>query len=415
MIKFTSCLFTSCLFTSCLFTFGEAITNEQNLYNHLLNNNSYDSRIRPVKNFNDRVNTTFSLKINSLEFFKQPEEKIKFNVELDLYWKDELLNWDPNKFNGVKSLNIDPAEIWTPDIELYNSGGFPEVWAKNYKSIVNFNGDIFLTIPVLLTFSCFLELKDFPFDKQVCNMTFGSWKFSKNYLDIRVINETIVKKPIINYNNFYHNEWNIIKVIGITEDIEYKCCPGDYFPTSTLSIELERKFTKYNIVIIMTLFLTISSMNILLLSMGKYRRTFILVFIPLTIIWVQLDIASKNPVIEYPTKMEKILMTCYYVCILCAFYSGILFCLLNNKIDLDRFGIVSDINRAYLIGSNNLNGPNNLNGSRKNMKTVYYYDDNEIVGKKYLKFRKKVKKVDNIIKIMISLVFIVSILYIIYS
>ena len=115
------------------------------------NTNIYDKRVRPVRNFEDAVNTTFSLKINSSDYFKQPEEKIRFNVELDLYWKDEFLTWDPSNFNGVTSLNIDPHEIWTPDIELYNSSGYPELWTRNSESKIDFRGNVFLSIPMLIT------------------------------------------------------------------------------------------------------------------------------------------------------------------------------------------------------------------------------------------------------------------------
>lgn len=363
--------------------------------------NIYDKRVRPVINFEEAVNTTFSLKINSLDYFKQPEEKVRFNVELDLYWKDLFLRWDPNLFNGVRSLNIDPNDIWTPDIELYNSGGYPELWTRNSESTVDYLGNIFLSIPMLITFSCFLELERFPFDRQTCSMEFGSWKFNKRYLDIRVINESLTNHSIINYDNFYHNEWDIKSVSGKTEDVEYLCCPGDYFPTSTLSIELERKYTKYNIVIIMTVFLTISSLNVLMLSMEKYRRTFILVFIPLTIIWVQLYVSSQIPVIEYSTKMEELLMVCYYICMISAIYSGILFCILNNELlILDRLGIKKDIKRSYKI-------------KPKNSNIIYYYGEHEIVGKKYLGFRRKMKIIDNVIKIGLTISFFFSILGII--
>jgi nicotinic acetylcholine receptor, invertebrate len=376
-----------------MFDSGSGTSDDMNMSNII-----YDKRVRPVRNFEDVVNTTFSLKLNSLDYFKQPEEKIRFNVELDLYWKDQFLTWEPSNFNGVTSLNVDPNEIWTPDIELYNSGGYPELWTKNSESTVDYMGNVFLSIPMLITFSCFLELEEFPFDTQVCSMEFGSWKFNKRYLDIRVINETLTKHPIINYDNFYHNEWNIISTNGVTDDIEYLCCPGDYFPTSTLSIELQRKYTKYNIVIIMTIFLTISSLNVLLLSMEKYRRTFILVFIPLTIIWVQLYVASQIPVIRYSTKMEELLMVCYYICMLCAIYSGLFFCILNNELKiLEKFGVRSNIKRNYKIKPHNTD-------------VIYFYKEHEIVGKKYLDFRKKIKILDNLIKSILTICFFFSIL-----
>ena len=262
-------------------TFAQRLSNQERLYQHLFELNTsnfdeedyyyeeesesqfvdglYDSRVRPVFIFNNYVNTTFSIKINSLEFFKQPEEKIKFNVVLDLYWKDEFLRWQPRNFGNVTSINVNPNNIWMPDIELYNSGAFPELWTKDLEATLDHNGNVYLPIPVLLTFSCNLELEEFPFDRQLCSMEFGSWKFSKRYLDIRVINETLMRKDIVEYENFYHNEWDIVNAYGITEDLEYLCCPGEIFPTSTLTIELERKYTKYNIVILMTIFLTLSS------------------------------------------------------------------------------------------------------------------------------------------------------------
>ena len=358
----------------------------------------YDNRVRPVYDFNNCINTTFSIKINSLEFFKQPEEKIKFNVELDLYWKDEFLTWRPKKFNNVTRINVNPENLWIPDIELYNSGSFPELWTKELKATLDYKGNIFLPIPVLLTFSCNLELENFPFDKQTCSMSFGSWKFSKKYLDIRVINETLLKKRIIDYNGFSHNEWDIVSATGITEDIEYNCCLGSYYPTSTLTIELQRKYTNYTIVIIMTVFLTLSSLNILLLSMEKYRRTFILVFIPLSIIWVQLYISSKIPVIEYSTKMENLLMACYYTCMIAAFYSGIFYCILNNELQiLQKLGIKINIEKEDFWKPDNI-------------KLIYNSNNNEIVAKKYLHLRSIFKKMDNIIKTVLFFSFFFSVL-----
>ena len=46
----------------------------------------------------------------------------------------------------------------------------------------------------------------------------------------------------------------------------------DFFPTSTLNIQLARKYTRYSVVIIMSVFLTVSSINILMLSMEKYKE-----------------------------------------------------------------------------------------------------------------------------------------------
>jgi hypothetical protein len=92
---------------------------------------------------------------------------------------------------------------------------------------------------------------------------------------------------------------------------------------------------------------------------------------------------------------------CYYVCMICAIYSGILFCILNNELlILDRLGIKKDIKRSYKI-------------KPKNSNIIYYYGEHEMVGKKYLGFREKMKIIDNIIKIGLTVSFFFSILGII--
>jgi len=162
-------------------------------------------------------------------------------------------------------------------------------------------------------------------------MTFGSWKYSANYLDLR---------PFKNHNKFNNisvdplfsnNEWKIIDTYVIHEDIEYLCCSGELWPNSFYTIVLKRNYTKYMVVIAMTLLITIASLVILTFSMNNYTRTFVLVFLPLSIIWLQVYISSKIPVIEYYTLMEKLLITCFIITILNALESAFIYVMLNEK------------------------------------------------------------------------------------
>ena len=125
-------------------------------------------------------------------------------------------------------------------------------------------------------------------------MTFGSWKYAKNTLDLRPFNEFEDFKNISVNEDFSHNEWNIIDVNVTHTDVEYLCCPGDYYPNSVFTITLERNPTKYTVVIIMTVFITIGDFIVLLLPSDNYRRTFILVFVPLTLIWLQIYIVKDT-------------------------------------------------------------------------------------------------------------------------
>ena len=35
-------------------------------------------------------------------------------------WTNPFLKWDPDKYGGIDTINIDPKQIWKPDIILYN-------------------------------------------------------------------------------------------------------------------------------------------------------------------------------------------------------------------------------------------------------------------------------------------------------
>ena len=82
-----------------------------------------------------------------------------------------------------------------------------------FNSVIKLNSDGYLTWvrPIIYSFSCPLSLKDFPYDKQSCSMTFGSWRLSKQFLDIYPFNSTNPNyRPIQVSKDFSHNEWNII-------------------------------------------------------------------------------------------------------------------------------------------------------------------------------------------------------------
>ena len=80
--------------------------------------------------------------------------------------------------------------------------------------------------------------------------------------------------------------------------------------------------------------MTLSSLIVNLLNISNYSRTYISVFIPLTLIWLQIHSSSKIPVIEESTLLERIIQLCFYTTIICAFESGIIYNIVSNKYNL---------------------------------------------------------------------------------
>lgn len=364
--------------------------NEIELRNILFKN--YSSKNIPIKNQSSNILLKYGIQINSLEYFNQIDENIKFNTLIILRWQDELLNWDiqlhNNHRHNLDYITVMSYQVWKPDLELYNAAEKPIIYDNNGALKLFYNGTIFYNRPTKYSFSCKLELHDFPFDTQVCKMTFGSWKYSKSTLNLVPFSENDFVKNISVSDRFSHNEWNIID-IGVThEDIEYLCCPGEYYPNSVFSISLKRNPQKYIVVIIMTIFITISDFFITFIKVDNYRRTFILVFIPLTLLWLQIYIASKIPVIEYPTLMEKILLGCFVITILNAFESAVLYLFIialkdkNNKFvkttfnkELLKYSILNYISKKYYdlnLSNNNINNIHNFDILYRSFLIVFF-------------------------------------------
>lgn len=295
---------------------------------------NYDKNIRPVLNNEDPINLEFGIEIKSLENFDQKAENIKFNFWVTMVWKDEYLNWNSTEYNQ-DFLDVSPNDVWLVDLELYNAADKPYAYDSNSVLKLNSDGYITWVRPIIYSFSCHLSLKDFPYDTQSCSMTFGSWRLSKQFLDIYPFNSTNPNYRSIQVSeDFSHNEWDIIDMKTDPQDIEYKCCPGELWPNTIYTIHLERKSTKYDVVIIMSLVLTITAIIVTFIDLSKYTRFYLLVFIPLTIIWLQIHIAGKIPVIEYATSMELFFLNCFYTMLVVVFESGILFNLGKQDIGL---------------------------------------------------------------------------------
>ncbi len=42
------------------------------------------------------------------------------HVWLRMAWNDNRIQWNPNDWNGIESLNIDANQLWLPDVVPYN-------------------------------------------------------------------------------------------------------------------------------------------------------------------------------------------------------------------------------------------------------------------------------------------------------
>lgn len=323
---------------------------------------NHSKYVRPVKNRNDKINITMGMAVETLEEFNQKEESIMLNIWLRMNWDNEYLFWNINDYN-INFLSIDSNEVWIPDIELLNAAKKPEIYTLVGGIMLYSDGNYLWSRPGVFKFSCPLDLKEFPFDIQICNMNFGSWIYSSKYINLDPYEEK--EKQIDVLETFSHSEWKFLDA-QVEKNLEERdCCPNETFPILNYKFRFQRYPHYYKLSMAMTITLVVVSFIIILMEPDNVSRTSTAVFIPLTILALQLTITNKIPVVGYFTLMDNFFLLCFTTSMLCSIESGIIYSLitsrnkfmykvleklldLNNLIDKDKKKNITEINKFML-------------------------------------------------------------------
>ena len=312
-----------------LFNLSYSLNEETNLRNDLMN--GYNKYVRPVNNYNDMLNVNMGLAVQNLEEFNQIKETMDLNIWVRMNWKNDLLYWNSSE-NNISFLSMNVDNIWTPDIELLNGVAKPEIYIIDEALNLYSDGSIFRSKPGIFRFSCALDLREFPFDIQTCTMKFGSWTYNNDLMYILPYEEK--EKQIDVLSSFSHSEWGIKSYKLVNYNETRLCCPGKNYSINEYTFELQRFPHYYKLSMGMTISLVIVSFIIMLMKPDNVSRTGTAVFIPLTILALQLTIADKIPVVGYYTLMDNFFLCCFITSMFVSIESGLIFSLTTTKNNL---------------------------------------------------------------------------------
>lgn len=335
-------LFSFCLLVLNSFDCLNASQIEQNLRTTLLTD--YNKYIRPVENFNDTLDVTLGLAVQNIESFDQIQETIQLNIWLRKYWKNSLLDWNYSDFS-ITQLTLDNDEVWTPDIELINAATKPDIYTLKGGMYLYNDGSMLWSMPTVYKFSCALELHNFPFDTQDCSLRFGSWTYDNTLLTLRPHGDSSTQIDVL--DSFSHSEWNLERYYVSNYNETRECCGELLFDINEYHFLLSRYTHYYKLNMGMTISLVIVSFIIMLIKPDNLSRTGTAVFIPLTILALQLTIADKIPVVGYYTLMDQFFLTCFITSMIVSIESGIVYTMITSKsaVIFNMFDRFIDYNR----------------------------------------------------------------------
>ncbi|GMT06591.1 hypothetical protein PENTCL1PPCAC_28765, partial [Pristionchus entomophagus] len=130
--------------------------------------------------------TFLSISFSSFCLFQveQTKEIIDYSAEFRIEWVDPGLRWDTSRFNR-SYVKLKERRIWTPQLSIpmsvsINYGVDPD----NRYLVVLYNGTVIQSFNGVFATQCKLEVYEFPFDRQRCQINIGPWFHTINELDI---------------------------------------------------------------------------------------------------------------------------------------------------------------------------------------------------------------------------------------
>ncbi|KAL4641770.1 hypothetical protein GN956_G10863 [Arapaima gigas] len=209
----------------------------QKLLNDLMQN--YSSALRPVEDTDRALNVTLRITLSQIKDMDERNQVLIAYLWIRQTWHDAYLNWDKEAYDGLEVIRIPSSLVWRPDIVLYNKADDDFSGPMDTNVVLRYNGEITWDSPAITKSSCVVDVSYFPFDSQQCNLTFGSWTYNGNQVDITMGMDSG------DLSDFVENvEWECLGMPAVKNVIMYGCC-SDPYPDITYTVLLKRRSSFY--------------------------------------------------------------------------------------------------------------------------------------------------------------------------
>ncbi|CAJ0592987.1 unnamed protein product [Cylicocyclus nassatus] len=259
--------------------------------------NGYNSLIRPVPNATSPpIEVAFSLALVLLINIDEKNQIMHTNVWPTMRWLDYQMRWDPRMYGGIETIRVPPDKVWLPDIVLFNNADGNYLVSFYSNVVVEHTGEMLWVPPAVYKSSCIIDVEYFPFDEQVCSLTFGSWTFKKEEVQITYH----MGKRQVELNDYsFSGIWDVMEVPGLLIEDRSKI---------TYQIRIRRKTLFYTVILIMpTVLMAFLSMMVFYLPCEASEKITLAISILLALVVFLLLVSKILP----PTSSNIPLMAKY--------------------------------------------------------------------------------------------------------
>ncbi|KAM4018666.1 5-hydroxytryptamine receptor 3A-like isoform 2-T2 [Anomaloglossus baeobatrachus] len=224
--------------------------------------------VRPVLNWTDPTHVGVHMFIFNIINVDTREKTLTTIVELMMGWKNQFINWQPHDYCGISYLYLAKERFWRPDLYIYEMTETEDKSQPAVFSILYYNGVVLDFTMMRLVTSCDLNVYKFPFDKQNCNISLGSYIFQAS--------EMIFKSYTADVSNISKasfkckGDWNLVNATVIEDNYTTE---GQIYSRVILQITMERIPQNYVVSFILPIcFMVLLDMASMFIEMPKNDR-----------------------------------------------------------------------------------------------------------------------------------------------
>ncbi|XP_077380574.1 neuronal acetylcholine receptor subunit alpha-9-I isoform X2 [Festucalex cinctus] len=144
----------------------------------------YSNALRPVGDTDKALNVSLQITLSQIKDMDERNQVLTTYLWIRQVWHDAYLKWNKEDYDDLEMINIPSDLVWKPDIVLYNKADEESSGPSNTNVKLRYNGEIVWDSPAITKSTCVVDVSYFPFDWQQCNLTFGSWTYNGNQVDV---------------------------------------------------------------------------------------------------------------------------------------------------------------------------------------------------------------------------------------
>jgi hypothetical protein len=192
---------------------------------------------------------------------------------------------------------------------------------EDFRMSIHHTGEVAYNFPSVVSIACKMNVAYFPYDHQVCSLTFGSWSYSSKY--IKMVQDGNLD------TSFYvqHNEWEVVETAVVNHSKFYDCCPDSYDDV-TFHIHIRRKPLFYMITVVMPCvminLLTATGFKLPTFS-GEKIALQVTIFLSLTVYLLLVQDILPSSSENFPWLAIYFAVSMTLICVACAFSSCVLY------------------------------------------------------------------------------------------